>query len=401
MLPENLTPASFVRYPPHAKKIAIAHLALFQRLPLSFLPSLLRELIDYDLKFPAERASINRQLEYLSALTPQQLTESFQAFAAIRLTAEQTSIDWCSRPFYFTEQLSAYLWQTHQMMSFRGAATAYGERLQTAVAPPPLPIPRLGIAVIGQGASPPAAVQLFRKLREHGTSFHNIDPEGGVQALLAEVETRAKRCPLPYGHWYVDGGEPLQHSDQVTGVSYAHLAPVRAALLKNISNEVSKPGMGPEELRDHLAQVAPGDLGLHEDPVLDHYKIKVLTEGSGTQIFSTTFVQWSTREALRRAEPVTLMARFAPRQRQRPMYELLAAEKGAPEVDPQGSLIDADMASYYHWIDQQRLSGSQQSTFLAWFEDQQLAVAIGPSLPRNTESGSRLNLKTLLALATS
>ena len=61
-----------------------------------------------------------------------------------------------------------------------------------------------------------------------------------------------------------------------------------------------------------------GDPGL-----LNRFGVSLLTEGSGTQIFSTTFVQWAAREVLRRAQPVTLLARFAPRQRERAMNELL------------------------------------------------------------------------------
>ncbi len=48
--------------------------------------------------------------------------------------------------------------------------------------------------------------------------------------------------------------------------------------------------MGPEALRTTLAQLGPADLGLGNgaDVVLE---LKLLTEGSGTKIFSTTFVQ--------------------------------------------------------------------------------------------------------------
>jgi len=52
------------------------------------------------------------------------------------------------------------------------------------------------------------------------------------------------------------------------------------------------------------------------DAVLNRFQLSVLTEGSGTQIYSTTFVQWAARELLRRAQPLTLLARFAPRLRE-------------------------------------------------------------------------------------
>jgi hypothetical protein len=45
----------FRNYPPQAKQIATSNLPLLQQLPLAFLPLLLREVIVYDWKFPAER----------------------------------------------------------------------------------------------------------------------------------------------------------------------------------------------------------------------------------------------------------------------------------------------------------------------------------------------------------
>jgi hypothetical protein len=185
-------------------------------------------------------------------------------------------------------------------------------------------------------------------------------------------------------------------------VSYAGLEPARAALLKRMQAEIARPGMGPEELRTIMARLVPADLGMDAagDAVLDRFQVKLLTEGSGTQIFSTTFAQWTAREALRRAEPLTLLVRFAPRQRQRPMNELLANARAKPELDPMGSLIDGDMGAYYHWINQQRLAGADRSTFLAWFEGHSQALVVSPSLPKGTESTTELNLGELLALAT-
>ena len=64
--------------------------------------------------------------------------------------------------------------------------------------------------------------------------------------------------------------------------------------------------------------------------MIDRFQVKLLTEGSGTQIFSTTFAQWTAREALRRAQPLTMLVRFAPRQRQKPMNEMLSASHELP-----------------------------------------------------------------------
>ena len=96
-------------------------------------------------------------------------------------------------PALFVEQLSAHLWATHQLDAFRKAAIDYASRLQ-AVAPPELPpMPRLGIAVIGQGVTAHDE-PLFRKLRAHGGYFSRVNPENGLQTLLSAVGCPGQRA---------------------------------------------------------------------------------------------------------------------------------------------------------------------------------------------------------------
>ncbi len=404
MQPSALTATHFAQYPPEARALAVQHLALLRQLPPAFLASLLQELIAYDYKFPAERAALEGELNYLQTFSAQQLAALFHEFRGIELAAEGDKSNWVEQPLAFNEQFSAYLWSSHQMDRFQEAAAAYGEHLQTALPAPAPAVPRLNIAVVGAGVTSYSDA-LFARLRPHGTFFSHVEPAGGLRTLLGTVQQRAQRNPGPYAHWYVDGGEslPLDTASQerVTTLSYAGLQPVRSALLDSIQRETSRPGAGPESLRNYLAHLRPEQLGLRDDKVLDRFRLKLLTEGSGTQIYSTTFAQWAGREVLRRAAPLTLLVRFAPRQRQRPMYELLARESAPAELDPAGSLIDADMAAWYQWINLQRLSGHDQSVFIAWFEGHKQAVAIGPATVRGAESKSPVTVQALLDMALS
>ena len=407
MLPSDLKPEQFNGYPPEARKLVTGYVGALQQLPLTFVPSLLREVIDYDFKFPPERKAIEKELANLNSLSPDQLKEWFRGFAQISQSTGLERVDWVNSPGLFVEQLSAHLWATHQLDAFRKAAIDYASRLQAVAPPEPPPVPRLGIAVIGQGATAHDE-PLFRKLRAHGGYFSRVNPENGLETLLNAVAARAKEHPAPYSHWYLDGGQEADHDPALTCVSYNALEPARAILLRKMHGEIQKPGMGPETLRTLLAQMRPVDLGMGktgpgkagldktEDQVLDRFQVKLLTEGSGTQIFSTTFAQWAARETLRRAQPLTLLVRFAPRQRQKPMNELLSATKGNADLDPAGSLVDADMGSYYTYLNQQRLAGGEKSSFLVWFEGHNEALAIGPTMPGGTQSSSPTDLKQLL-----
>jgi hypothetical protein len=405
MNPVDLKPEQFNGYPPEARKIVVEHLAALRQLPLSFLPSLLREAIDYDYRFPAERRAMERELGNLSSLSQVQLKDWCHGFEQIRVSSQLQDSDWVNTPANFVDQLSAYLWSTHQLDAFRAAAMEYAARLHAAVPPEKPAMPRLGISVIGQGVSA-YDEPLFRKLRPQGAYYTSVNPENGLKMLLDAVAARAKAHPVPYGHWYIDGGQEAAHDPALTCVSYQGLESVRTAIYAKFRAEVGKPGMGPEALRTTLARLKPADLGMGStgtdktsDPVMDRFQVRVLTEGAGTQVFSTTFAQWTAREALRRAQPLTMIVRFAARQRQKPMNEMLYGTEDAPQLDFVGSLVDADMGAYYNWLNQQRLPGAEQSSFLVWFEGHDKAVAVGPAVPRGTESNSTADLHQLLAWA--
>lgn len=399
MLPRDLKSEQFAGYPPEARKLVVGHVATLQRLPLAYLPSLLREVVEYDFKFPAERKALEKELANLSSLSAEQNKDWMKGFTGIRLSSQLEDADWVNAPAQFVENLSAHLWTTHQMDAFRAAALEYGDRLRVVVPPEAPVLPRLGITVVGQGVAAHEE-PLFRKLRSHGAYFSNVKPERGLETLLNAVAARAKEHPIPYGHWYIDGGEAAAHDSALTCVSYKGLEPARSALAEKIHTEIGRPGMGPEVLRTRMAHLLPADLRFTTgDEVLDRFQVKLLTEGSGTQVFSTTFAQWAAREALRRAQPHTLLVRFAPRQRQKSMNEMLSATQSPVDIDPAGSLVDADMGAYYNWLNLQRLTGAEKSSYLVWFEGHNEAIAIGPSLPRGTTSNEVASVEQIVKWA--
>jgi len=398
MLPRELSAGNFRGYPPQARSLATGSLSLLRQLPLGFVPLLLRELIAYDWKFPAERAEIDAQLKFLGSLSGEQLSRIVAPFQDLRLAPELERLDWAAAPGQFSERLTTHLWTTHQIDAFTAASVDYIQKAHAAFPSAPPPAPRLGIVVIGQGVTE-NRYPLFRRLRSHGVWFRQVQPDGGWPVLRDALASRAAANPLPYGHWYIDGGTPeAAPPPGAACVSWGALAPLRAALLERIRKAIDS-GVGAEALRTMLAEIGPRDLsfpGADADEVLGRFALSLLTEGSGTQLFSTTFVQWAAREALRRALPLTLLVRYAPRVRELTLGELVSDTRLKPPLDPQGSLIDADLGAYYTWLSQQRLSGAEQARFLVWFEDHGEALAIAPSLQAGAESRDPIGLKELL-----
>ena len=81
-----LTRADFRSYPPEAQALVSSNLGLLQQLPHTFLSLLMREVILYDWKFPAERDEIDRQLRYLNGLNAANLDTTMSAFRHIELS---------------------------------------------------------------------------------------------------------------------------------------------------------------------------------------------------------------------------------------------------------------------------------------------------------------------------
>ena len=398
MLPAQLNSASFSAYPPEAREAAVSEIELLRKLPLAFLPLLLREVIAFDSKFPAERQELTHQFTYLHTLSAEELSRTMQPFAGLRLSPELERVDWVNSPADFSEQLTAHLWATHQIDTFRNAAVQYVRQLSASRKVESLPLSRLSVVIAGQGVTA-TKVPLFRKLRPQGVYFTQVDPSGGKQAIFNLLARRAASDPVPFAHWYVDGGVPEQTAcPEIACLSYSGVEPIRTSLLDSMES-IMRSGAGPEALRSRLARMRPADLGIQSAgaaALLDQFKISVLTEGSGTQVYSTTFVQWSSREILRRAQPLTLVARYAPRLQEKTIQQTIAGGHPKPVMDPEGALRDADMGAYYTWINQQRLSGAEKSGFLVWFEDHSEAVAIGPSMKAGSEDKSTITIAELL-----
>ena len=390
---------SFEGYPPQARLLATQHVALLRSVPLPLLPILLREIASYDWKFPQERLRLERQLTWLSTLDANQRLLLFAPFTRLALPASLSSVDWVNDAADYMERLTAALWASGEMSAFRDASQAYTTQMQRAVPEPAPARARLCVVLLdsslrnakGGGAQ-------FAQLRRQGTLLTGIDPGDGNSAVLAAIARRSDQAPA-HAHWYIDGASPAAAGATVTVVSYAALQPVRQRLLARARDLINSQRSGPEELRSMMAHLAPEEVGLSrgDDPALARFELSLLAEGSGTQIYATTFVQWAARECLRRAEPETLVLNFQPRQRQQAMNGLLT---GAQELgpDPAGSLIDAEQSAYYTWINLLRLPGAEDAHLLAWQQGSTEAVALGPGFARGTTSRVNKSMQGVLEL---
>ena len=397
MTPDQLSAASFSTYPPKAQQFAIDHLALLRQLPVSVAPAFLREIIVFDWRFPAERRTFERQCAWLESLPPEQRAHLLAPFQQISVPPTLAAKDWVHAPQPFLAELTAYLWSSSQIDAYRHAA-------QDLLAAPLDQTPqkdRLAIVVVGKDAVAPSP-QLFHKLAPHGVTLHNLqwtaDTPGNLHATL---QRHAGAQAAPYTRWYIDGGEPWPHNaEAVDLLSYATLRPVRESVLDRMNRFTQSGPGGAEAMRSMLTGLTPAESGadgVTRDPLMQHFVTSLFVEGSGTQIYSTSFVQWAARETLHRAQPEQLLVRFAPRQRQRTLNQLFDAATNVEVPDPEGSLRDADISAYYILLDMLRIADPAHITFLAWRENHGHAVIVSPRAPAGKIDDAPLDLTTALS----
>ena len=390
-----LSPASFANYPPQGKELAVSRLAALRQIPVALLPVFLVDLGAYDWKFPVEQQEIAKRIDF-AGTNPLSLTGFRKITVPPTLDNSEKTVD----PQRFLAEMTAHLWSSLQMDAYRSAANQFVAAFAAAAEPIHPVLPRLVMICVGKGAREPT-YQLFSKLRKFGQMRTNVRSEGAAYALLDVLHRRSENHPIPYTHWYVDGGDPMPGSSAggVTQIAYPALKPLNEQILAKMKSCIDS-GTGPEVLHLELAKLieeTPSGKKSLADRRLQHFALSVLTEGSGTQIFATSFVQWTTREVLRRAQPATMLVRFAPRQRQKSFNAMIESVAQAADLDPEGSLIDADMSAYYAFLELKRLPDADATAFLVWFEEHSQAFVASKGIPTGAVDHSPVTMPELLS----
>jgi hypothetical protein len=397
MRPGQLQPENFERYAPHAREFAVSHLSLLQQLPIAICPSFLEQIQAFETGFPAEQATLQRQCNFLLHLPEDRLVALLEPFTQLSVPAQLEAEDWINAPATFILKLSAYLWSSGQLDRFRTASVVLLQGVPDASVRPN----RLTLVVLGQAALPKTTPAL-QKLRRQGVTLTALQSQQMSRQIFEAFRQHAAESGQPYAHWYVDGGEPWKEGfgaiPGTIAVNYPELNPVRIRTLHTMEQIVESGNAGAEDMRTRLAGINAKELDTNtvtEDPVLRQFYTDLFTKSSGPQIFSTTFVQWTGRELARRAQPRTMLLRYAPRQLYQAFNELL--RQVVPQSsDPEGSLRDAEMGAYYTWIEMNRITAPGSGSYFAWLEGTSIGVVIGNRAPAGTQCDTPLNLEQVL-----
>jgi hypothetical protein len=397
MIPAALTRESFQGYPPEGRSFAVQYLDVLQRLPPALCPSFLLQIKNLDTSFPAEKHSLQTRFGALAGMPAGKLAALLEPFEGIRLPENILQSNWVDEPAKFITAMTAFLWSSGLIDHFREATQA----LFAALPDPVTKDDRMLILVIGQGTTPQA--QPFGRLSRHGVLIRHLDEDDISARLLEMVSSRVALNPEPFSHWYIDGGENWPLWSKAPGIiqtSYHSLTPLRMRVLSHMKNTIFSGDAGTEAMQTHLSGLSPRELNVEEitsDPVLQRYYTELFTLSSGPQLFSTSFVQWAGRELIRRAQPDTILLRYAPRQHHRGFNEMVAQVEEEKILDPQGSLRDAQMGAYYAWLEARRMAPSAVLRTVVLFEGSTQMLLLSPRTPEGIETATRLTLSQALA----
>ena len=383
--------------------ISAERLRLLGNMPVPLAAVMMQQISRADRLFPAERRELDGTLQSLIAPRSKPTEQAVQMFATLRLSPDLQRQDWRSDPAGFVERMTADLWSTGQIGTFRDAAKLLAQSISAAEPGVPEPASRFVVIVLDRRLRMAAETPvLFRMLRPHGTFFPHVGDDRGADILDRWIAARTTLYPESYAHWKVSGDTWSDSSSaSVVALSYSGLSFARQKLLAlfNTARNTAASG-GPEGLRQTLLHLTPDQIGLSsiEDPILRTFAMDIFTDGSGTQLYATTFVQWTIREALRRAQPRSLLARFTPRSKATSIDLRITHPTLEPASDDAGSLIDAEMGAYLSYLNLMRLPDPEHASFLVWHEGYGQALLIGRGMPQQTESTSAMTLERIWAL---
>ena len=199
------------------------------------------------------------------------------------------------------------------------------------------------------------------------------------------MPARSHRSPLD--SWFVESGDGLsKFGESGTTLSYTRLRGYRDELTRALYEKVQSGVESPQAFAAYARslKIAPGaGVFAHEADVMQAFVRDVFLTGNGTLFVNNTFVEWAAVQALKRAQPRMLVARYGVRDKMKPFSSLLLfsqprATDQIPEIeDPTGSFVDVEQLSYYVWLNAEKTAAYRNRTlylFLAEGVDEMLAI---------------------------
>lgn len=366
---------------------------VLRRIPLTFLPFVNQQLRQWEVLFPNERESVERLVFYVDRLSP---ADSAQLFHEVTQIEEKMGVKlWHLSTDEQTIQNSSELARSPYFQQWRQAVQAVFDAAdkQALSTPEAAKSTHRLILVDIPAALPLRRETAWRRWRGTGmvldfdTASHSALPQSmGLlldgrekQPGLFEAMRHEDRASSASA-WVIDAGRDLVDSILQTEsagparphilLSYQRLDAFRDSFSHEM-NTMRKDLSDADAVFDRLRGInvlpwCPEEIAA--DPAVREFVRSLYLSGNGAVIFGNSFVEWGASEALRRARPTVLAARFGVRAKPKPFTGVAVFDNPdrvnpAPSVDDlPGSAKDAEMLAWYVWLAAARYPEYQSST---------------------------------------
>lgn len=399
-----------------ARELAREYQSVLGRLPRTFLATHLIELQKWPALFDPEKIYLRELMKQLRSLSDTQFDDLFGSLLSFEAKTGCQGLE-AANAEDFQKRALNHLQRQGQYSAWRAEIEKLFEKLRPLVEARVYSArtdPRLVVILYGEGI----AIQrdkLWARFRKNSRRVP-LDLGGAAtsEAFLRALFTgraeasnaaaaptlfevrRASGNVTPLDNWIIEAGDALHtlcEKDKSpagacsTGMSFNRLRAYRERLTDSIYSKVLAGVRSPLDLADYLKtlQVKPQEgVTLYFDDVVLSFIRDTFLAGAGTLVINNTFVEWGAVQALKRAQPRLLVARFGVRDKLKPFSSLLLFSKprATDQIpileDPLGSFVDAEILAYYICLNAELAPPYRGRTLyllLAEGVDEMLAVA--------------------------
>jgi hypothetical protein len=404
-----------------AATLARTHGELLARLPATVHAFILVELQKWPLLFGPEQRYQRALLEQLSRLPRTELDPAAMGIGRIEADAGVNGLN-DRNPARFQDDAQALLRKRGLSVAWRSEVDRFFQivdpTLEAQLYPADAPR-RLVVQIYGNGIAVQRDI-LWNRFKGAGVRVPlNLEGANSTEAFLqalfgarddgrtapALLAAAAESAPLDA--WLIESHEALhalcdtagsgKSTGLLTGLSYDRLRAYRNDLTRALNTKIQSGVESPQAFAAYarsLQIAAPAGALLYSADVLLAFVRDVLLTGNGTLLMNNTFVEWAAVQALRRAQPRILVARYGVRDKLKPFSSMVlfsqprASDHNPTVQDPAGSFTDVEQLSYYVWINAEKSPGYRNKTlylFLAEGVDEMLAIR--SDAPAATGSG--------------
>lgn len=368
--------------------------ALIKRLPITIRPALNGQLLSWDTLFPFERRRFQDFMRGIGALDENEFEELVGPLR--RIEARMGVEHWKFSQSADTMENASQLARSSEYAEWRNAVQRFYSTVEKASAiAESEPRQRRIILAILPGNLPFERDTVWKRWGETGSELSIDGDPTRIPGLLHSLISSGRTVSAgganfaPSDFWLIDAARGLGvYQESAIRLNCAYLNPLRERVLEQV-NTVPKNIEATDQTLNAIRtrnwdQWWPAEMS--NDEALRKFVMDVYLSGNGALIFSNAFVQWAASEAIRRARPRVLFARFGMRAKPKPFTGIAIFENqqhvsAVPDVDdPQGSAIDANILARYILLSSQRYPEGEHTAFLCVAESARSAYLVVPDL---------------------